>query len=362
MPHQNAKRPLIGRIGVLISGNWITLYPLTLQGHRMRKSAARRTLIKSAMALTAGLFFTAAPVAQAAYPDRPVQWVIPFPPGGPTDVASRVLTNAFEKELGKSFVAVNKPGASGSIGVSQVINSKPDGYTLGMLASPSLTAPFMQPNKPYDLTKDIKPVGVAYVTPLLLVVNPKVLPNVTDVKSLAEVGKKQDLNYTSAATGSTGHLTMELLKKELGFQGTHIAYQGSSPAVTAVLGGDVPVMFSDAVAVLPHIKAGKLRAIAVNVDNFDELPDVKTLASQGLQSTKAVSWAGMFVPNGTPDNATKLLTETLKKVLQDPDVAKRMKSVGAYPVYGDAADLANRIKVDSAIWEQVITENKLNAK
>lgn len=327
----------------------------------MRKSSTRRVLIKSAMALSAGLLFTAAPLAQAAYPDRPVQWVIPFPPGGPTDVASRVLTSAFEAELGKTFVAVNKPGASGSIGVRQVINSKPDGYTIGMLASPSLTAPFMLASKPYDLTKDVKPVSVAYVTPLLLVVNPKVLPDVTDVKSLAETGKKQDLNYTSAATGSTGHLTMELLKKELGFQGTHIAYQGSAPAVTAVLGGEVPIMFSDAVAVLPHIKAGTLRAIAVSIDNFDELPDVKTLAAQGVQSTKAVSWVGMVAPNGTPDDVTKLLSDTLKKVVQDPEVAKRMKSVGAYPVYGDAADMANRIKVDSAIWEQVINENKLGA-
>lgn len=328
----------------------------------MFNSTFMRVSARSVLAAVAGSLVMAAGAAQAAYPERPISWVIPFPPGGPTDVATRVLADAFSKELDATFVTENKPGASGTIGVRNVIRSKPDGYTIGMLASPSLTAPFMLAGKPYDLSKEIQPIGVAYITPLILVVNPEVLPNVTDVASLAEAGKKGELNYTSAGTGSTGNLTMELLKNELGFAAMHIPYQGSSPAVTAVLAGDVPIMLSDSVAVLPQIKAGKLRAIAVNTDNFEALPDVKSLSEQGVQGSKAISWVGIFAPLNVPEDARTKLADTLKKVLQDPQVADRMKSVGAYPLYGDANNMAERIVTDSAVWEKVINDNKLGAR
>ncbi|NYT60833.1 tripartite tricarboxylate transporter substrate binding protein [Alcaligenaceae bacterium] len=328
----------------------------------MISSFTRRLSVKTLLAAAAGSLLVAAGTANATYPDRPVSWVIPFPPGGPTDVATRVLADAFSKELDITFVTENKPGASGSIGVRNVMRSKPDGYTIGMLASPSLTAPYMLAANLYDLSKDIQPIGVAYVTPLILVVNPEVMPDVTDLASLAKAGKNGDLNYTSAGTGSTGNLTMELLKTELNFAATHIPYQGSSPAVTAVLAGDVPIMLSDSVAVLPQIKAGKLRAIAVNTENFKALPDVKSLKEQGVKGSKAISWVGVFAPLKTPDEARIKLADTLKKVLQDPQVAERMISVGAYPVYGDADNMAQRIITDSAIWEKVINDNKLGAR
>ncbi|MYN13482.1 tripartite tricarboxylate transporter substrate binding protein [Pusillimonas sp. TS35] len=324
--------------------------------HRCSPLRALFTLIIGTAVLTGAPAF-------AAYPDKPASWVVPFPPGGPTDVATRVLADAFGKALGGNFVVENKPGASGTIGVRNVIRSKPDGYTIGTLASPSLTAPFILAERPYDLNKDVTPIGLAYVTPLILVVNPTVLPDVIDVASLAKAGKHgKSLNYTSAGVGSTGNLTMELLKKELGFDAVHVPYQGSSPAVTAVLAGDVPIMLSDSVAVLQHIKAGKLRAIAVNTDAFQDLPDVTSLKAQGVQSTKAISWGGIFAPAGTPDDVRDTLTNTLRKVLQDPKVTDRMKSVGAYPVFGDAAEMTDHIKTDSAIWERVIKDNKLGAQ
>lgn len=328
----------------------------------MISSLSRHMSGKTLLAAVAGSLFMAAGAASAAYPDRPVSWVIPFPPGGPTDVSTRVLADAFSKELDATFVAENKPGASGTIGVRNVMRSKPDGYTIGMLASPSLTAPYMLAGNPYDLSKDIQPIGVAYVTPLILVVNPEIMPDVTDLASLAKAGKNGDLNYTSAGTGSTGNLTMELLKTELGFGATHIPYQGSSPAVAAVLAGDVPIMLSDSVAVLPQIKAGKLRAIAVNTENFKTLPDVKSLKEQGVTGSKAISWVGVFAPLKTSDEARTKLAETLKKVLQDPKVIERMISVGAYPAYGNADDMQQRIVTDSAIWEKVISDNKLGAR
>lgn len=318
-----------------------------------------RSVVKTLLATVGCSLMLAAGAAHAAYPERPVTWVIPFPPGGPTDVSSRILADAFSKELGQTFVSENKSGASGTIGIRSVIRDKADGYTFGTLAAPSLIAPFIMPDAPYDLTKDITPVGVAYVTPLVLVVNPQVLPDVTDIRSMAEAGKKGNLNYTTAGIGSTAHLTLELLKKELDFDAMHIPFQGSSPAVTAVLAGEVPIMFSDSVAVLPHIQAGKLRAIAVNTDNFPPLPDVKSLQQQGVVSTKAVSWYGLVAPAGIPDEARDTLSATLKKVLKDPVVVERLQSAGAYPAFTTPEGMAERIATDSDIWNTVIKENNI---
>lgn len=297
--------------------------------------------------------------AQPDFPNKPLTWVIPFPPGGPTDVTSRILADAFSRELGQTVVTENKSGASGTIGVRSVTRDKADGYTFGTLAAPSLIAPYLMPNAPYDLTQDITPIGVAYTTPLIMVVNPDALPNVTDLASLAEAAKTMDLNYTTAGVGSTAHLTVELIKKELGFDAIHIPYQGSAPAVTATLAGEVPLMFSDSLAVLPHIQAGKLRPIAVNTDNFAPLPDVKSLNQQGVTSTKAVSWYGVFGPKGMPDEIRDKLSATLDKVLQDPVVIERMQSAGAYPNFTTPQGMADRIKTDSAIWEAVIKENNI---
>src|SRR5690625_89457 len=148
--------------------------------------------------------------AAADYPDRPLTFVVPYPPGGPTDITGRLLAEALGKELGQTVVVENRGGASGSIGVSYVIRSKPDGYTFGAVAAPSLVAPFMLDTKPYDLTTDIQPVGMAYVTPLVVLVNPELTPEITDMASLIEYVKEQPsgFNYTTAGIGSTAHLSM----------------------------------------------------------------------------------------------------------------------------------------------------------
>lgn len=325
----------------------------------MRTHKHQRSFMKAMFAAAAcAVAFTASPV-YAEYPDRAVTWVIPFPPGGPTDVSTRVLAEAFGRELGQTFIAENKAGASGTIGVRSVIRDKPDGYTIGMLAAPSLIAPFILPQAPYDLTTDVTPIGVAYSTPLVLVVNPKSLPEVTDIQSLAEAGKKEELNYTTAGVGSTAHLTIEILKEELGFDAMHIPFQGSAPAVTAALAGDVPIMFSDSVAVLPHIQAGSLRAIAVNTEDFPPLPDVKSFAEQGVTSTKAVSWYGLIAPAGTTDEAVKTLSATLEKVLQDPAVVERLQTAGAYPHFTTPEGMTELIATDSELWSTVIKENNI---
>ena len=309
--------------------------------------------------------FISAQVATAQnndFPNKSINYIIPFPPGGPTDVAGRVMADAMGKVLKQNIVVENKSGASGSIGINQLIRSKPDGYTIASLAAPSLTAPFILPKSPYDLKHDIKPIGVAYITPLVIVVNPKVTPDIKDMQSLIKAAKeeKAGLNYTTSGVGSTAHLAVEVIRKDLDIDMTHIPFRGSAPGVTALLAGEVSFMYSDLVAVLTQIKAGNLYPIAVNTDKrIDELPDTPTLKEENIQAAKASSWGGLVAPKDTPDHEIEMLSNALKVVLDDADVQSRLKAVGAYPHYTNSRAMSDIIEKDSAIWSEVIEANGL---
>ena len=295
----------------------------------------------------------------ADFPDRTLTFVVPYPPGGPTDITGRLLAEALGKELGQTVVVENRGGASGSIGISYVIRSKPDGYTFGAVAAPSLVAPFMLDSKPYDLTTDVQTVGMAYVTPLVVLVNPEKIPEVTDMASLVEYVKGQSggFNYTTAGIGSTAHLAMEIIDSENDLDMLHIPYQGSAPAINALLAGDVDMMYSDLVAAMPQITSGKLKAIAINTDErLDDLPDVPTLVEQGVEAAKAVSWGGLVLPKDAPEEAVDVLSAALESVLQDEGLQDQMRRVGAIAQYQDPAELAQTIKVDSEIWDNAIKE------
>lgn len=297
--------------------------------------------------------------AAADYPSRTLTFVVPYPPGGPTDITGRLLAEALGKELGQTVVVENRSGASGSIGVSYVIRSKPDGYTFGAVAAPSLVAPFMLDTKPYDLTTDIQTVGMAYVTPLVVLVNPELTPEVTDMQSLIDYVKNEGagVNYTTAGIGSTAHLAMEMIRSENDLDMLHIPYQGSAPAINALLAGDVNMMYSDLVAAMPQITSGKLRAIAINTnERLDELPDVPTLVEQGVEAAKAVSWGGLVLPKGTPQEAVDVLSAALESVLQDEVLQEKMRRVGALATYQNPEELAQTIRVDSEIWANAIKE------
>ncbi|WP_424953242.1 Bug family tripartite tricarboxylate transporter substrate binding protein [Comamonas terrigena] len=321
---------------------------------------ARRSACMAAVALLAGAWSAPALASNAgAYPNQPIKLIVPFPPGGPTDTAARILGQHMGETLGKPMVVENRAGASGLVGTETAAKSPADGYTLVMLASPTVLGDKLYGQKRYDLLKDFAHIGVAYDLPIVMVVNPKVL-DVQDIPQLIAASKKQVLNYNSAGSGSFGHLSTELLKSLGKFDMLHISYKGSAPAITDLLGGQVPMMFSDMIAALPHIKSGKLRPIAVgSPQRVVFTPDVKTVAEQGFPGFDAVAWGGLMAPRGTPQPVMDQLTAALKKALDDKSVQEKLQQVGTTAAFAPGAAMHKRIASDLSKWGKVIADNHI---
>ncbi|OJW82560.1 MAG: ABC transporter substrate-binding protein [Alicycliphilus sp. 69-12] len=297
--------------------------------------------------------------AQGAWPDKMIKLVVPFPAGGPTDTASRIVGQKLAERLKQPVVVDNRPGASGSIAAAQVAKSPADGYTLMMLATPTLLAPHLYRKTGYDTVKDFAPVATVDDLPIVIVVNPRLLPDVTDLKGLIAHAKAQKtpLNYTSSGAGSFGHLSMELLKQMGDFDMQHVPYKGGVPAITDTIGGQVPIMYADLVAALPHIQAGKLRAIAVgSPQRVVMLPEVKTIAEQGIKGYDAVSWGGLLAPRGTPKAVVDRIAAEVKQILADKEIQDKLLGVGAIAHFQDPAQMGQRIQNDYGRWGQIIRD------
>ena len=317
---------------------------------------------RALLTLAAAPLFAGSALAQQPFPSKMVKLIVPFPAGGPTDIASRIVGQKLGERLKQTVLVENRPGASGSIAAAQVSSSPADGYTLVMLATPTLLAPHLYKSAGYDTVKDFAPVATVYDLPIVIVVNPKLLPDVTDIKSLIAHAKAQKvaLNYTSSGAGSFGHLSMELLKQMAGFDMQHVPYKGGTPAITDTIGGQVPVMYSDLVAALPHIQAGKLRAIAVgSPQRVVMLPDVKTIAEQGIQGYDAVSWGGLLAPKGTPAAVVERIAGEIKQILAEPDVQNRLLNAGAIARFQSPAEMGQRVQQDYARWGQLIRDKRI---
>ena len=321
----------------------------------------RAALALAAAPLLAGICGGA--LAQAAWPDKMIKLIVPFPAGGPTDTASRIVGQKLAERLKQPVVVENRPGASGSIAAVQVAKSAPDGYTLMMLATPTLLAPHLYKKAGYDTVKDFAPVATVYDLPIVIVVNPRLLPDVTDLKGLIAHAKAQKtpINYTSSGAGSFGHLSMELLKQMAGFDMQHIPYKGGVPAITDTIGGQVPIMYADLVAALPHIKAGMLRAIAVgSPQRVVMLPEVKTIAEQGVKGYDAVSWGGLLAPQGTPKAVVDRIATEVQQILADKEVQERLLGAGAIARFEDPAQMGQRIAQDYQRWGQIIRDKGIS--
>jgi len=333
----------------------------------MHPTFTRRRLLAGA-AVCAGLLApltTSHAQTAAAWPSKPLRFIVGFPAGSSPDLTARALAEPLEKALGQPVVVENRAGASGSIAAAQVAKSPADGYTLMMLATPTLLAPHLYKKAGYDTVKDFTPVATVYDLPIVVVVNPAQMPSVTDVQKLITHAKARpgQLNYTSSGAGSFGHLSMELLKQLGGFEMQHVPYKGGVPAITDTIGGQVPLMYADLVAALPHIQAGKLRAIAVSSQKAKQLlPNVKSVAEQGFPGFDADTWGGLIAPLNTPPAVVQRLNQELKLILAEPELQKKMLAAGAIATYQDGAAMKARLNADFTRWSKIAKDKNISSQ
>lgn len=320
------------------------------------------------LALTAAapmLGFSGLSAAQTDWPSKVIKLVVAFPAGGPTDTAARIVGQKLSERLGQQIIIENKPGASGSIGTASFIKSPADGYNLSMFGMPSLLAPLMYKNNAYDVTKDFTAVATVYDLPMAIVINPQVINGVDNLQDLIAYiqNSKAPLNFTSSGTGSFGHLAMEQLKELGKFDLMHVPYRGSAPAVSDLLGGQIGIMFADVVAALPHIQAGKLKAIALSSPNAKALlPNVKAISEQGFAGFDFDSWGGLIAPLNTPQAIVdRIATETQAIIQSDKELQQKLLSAGAIASFQDGKQMQARLNKDYERWSSIVKNKGISA-
>ncbi|HEY9572694.1 MAG TPA: tripartite tricarboxylate transporter substrate binding protein [Pusillimonas sp.] len=312
-------------------------------------------------ALAATLIMTSA--AQAAWPDKTVTMVVPFPPGGSTDLIGRLLASRLEAQLGQTFVIDNKAGATGTIGAAHVARAKPDGYTL-LVASlgPYVIAPHLFSKVPYDALKDFDYVTVAVQAPNVLVV-----PESSKHKSVADVIAFEKANpavmtFASSGSGSSDHLTAELFWRQTGTSGIHVPYKGGGPVLAALLGAQVDASFMNINTAIPQIKSGKLKALAItSAKRSPLLPEVPTLQESGIKDANVYSWQAIAAPKGLPADVKSKLHDALVKGLNDPAVKPKLLDLG-FEIVGNTPEEFTRFQAtEFARWKDLIEARKISA-
>ncbi|MEP9377197.1 tripartite tricarboxylate transporter substrate binding protein [Aquabacter sp. CN5-332] len=285
-----------------------------------------------AAALLAGFGLVATKADAAPFPSQPIKLVVGFPPGGSNDVVARIIAPAFSEVMGVPVVVDNRPGANATIGTEFVARSAPDGYTITLgSASPLAISPFTYPNIPYDTLKDFVGITTVAMTPELVAINPKV--EAKTLQELVALGKKRQLTVSSSGNGGLPHLAIELFKTTSGADVLHVPYKGAGPAIVDTVGGHVDAIIVDIAGLLPLVKEGKLRALAVTADQRSPiLPDVPTTADAGLPKLIAVNWFGIMAPAKTPPDVVQKLYEGLVKAVNTPKVKEQLLNAGMEPM------------------------------
>ncbi len=297
-----------------------------------------------------------APLAAQVYPAKPVRMINAFPPGGPSDLLARVVAQKLQEAWGQPVIVEAKTGAAGNIGMEFVARAPADGYTLGVAPTGNLVVnPHIFAKLPYDPFKDFAPITLMATVENVLVVQPEVpAKNVPELVALARA-KPGTLNFASPGSGSQAHLAGELLKSMTAIDIVHVAYKGTGPALNDVMGGQVTMMFSQMSSALPQVRAGKLRALGVaSPQRSAAAPELPTVAEQGLAGFEAVSWYALVAPAGTPPEIVDRVQKEVARALQLPDVKERLAGLGAEPVGSTRAELAARMRTESARWAAVV--------
>jgi len=316
---------------------------------------------RSLLALTAtfaATFISTGALAQA-YPNKAIRVVVPFPPGGGTDIIAREVTQKVAASTGWTFVIDNKPGAGGNLGVDAAAKAPADGYTLVLGQTSNLAInPTLYAKMPYNPQKDLAPIVLVANAPLVMVTGMN-----SPYKTLADAvnaakAKPGGVNFASPGNGTVAHLTSELFQRAAGVNTQHIPYKGAAQALTDVISGTVELYMSSVPTLLGQIKQGKLRALAVTSDKrVDDLPDTPTINESGYKGFNAVTWFGFLAPASTPPEVLKLLNAEFNKALQQPALRKKLGDEGADPAGGSAEQFATLIREDGVRWGKVVKES-----
>lgn len=311
-------------------------------------------------ALVAAAATLLASAAHAAFPERPVSIVVPFPAGGTPDIIARVLADKAREQLGEAVIVENRAGAGGNIGVQSVSRAKPDGYTVVMCAYSCAVSPSLYKPAPYDISKDFEPVMLVATVPSVLVTNPQVPANT--VEEFIEYAKQNPgaLNAASSGVGGSAHLALEMLKREAQVDIAHIPYKGAGQVAGDLLSGHVDMYFDNLPASLASIRDGRLNAIAVaGTQRAAAIPDVPTFAESGYPGMMVNPWFGLLVPAGTEAEVVEKLNYAFNQALNDPDVRERLDALGVVLAGGPAVDLKAFLEQETETISRLIEQNQI---
>ncbi|WP_338878885.1 tripartite tricarboxylate transporter substrate binding protein [Achromobacter veterisilvae] len=309
------------------------------------------TLAAAALAVSA----TGAAAAQGSYPDRPIRLIVPFPPGGTSDVVGRIFAEALGRQIGQTVVVENRGGAGGTVGTRAVASAPPDGYTLLLgTSSTNGTNSAVYKSLPYDAVKDFTPVTQIIRVPGVIVVN-KDFPAKDYASFVALIkGAPGKYSYASSGNGGATHMAMEYYKSLSGLDMMHVPYRGTGPALNDVIAGQVPILWDTAASSMAHIQSGSLRPIVVAAKTrLSQLPDVPTFAEAGLPDYDAEMWNGLLAPAGLPADVLAKLSDASRKALAAPEVQAKYAGVGAYVVADTPGEFKTMIEADVAKWKKV---------
>lgn len=326
-------------------------------------SRIRSTTRAAALLAAAILALGAAPAALAqAYPSKTIRILVGFAPGGAMDIVARTVGQKLASSLGQTVVIDNKPGAASNIAIRQLIDSPPDGYTVMLVANGLTANPLLYTQQPFDPNTDVVPITLVARLPVVIAANAK--SELTTLQKVIEASKARpgSVNYGSPGAGSTPHLATEMFARAAGIQLTHIPYKGGKPAITDVLGGQLPLVAVNAVEVLPLVKDGKLRVLAaLSAQRVSTLPDAPTIAESGFPGFEASVWHAFIAPKGTPPAIVAKLNAEIHKALADPEVKERLAGLGAEVAPTTPQELATLVRTEFERYGKLIREANIKA-